>query len=550
MIEMPQTWPVGQPCRIPQPIRPPASGRSLPVPRPGMSRVALLSLGMVAASCFSRPLLAQETVANQPGDELFRTGRLVQLHLTLAEEQFAALKPTNRGRFGGMGFGGRGGPERPPNREEPPAEPRDTHRNTFGTEFPWSEGKLEVDGETFQKVGVRWKGNYTYMVAGQALKRPLKIDINRRKQKQRLDGLTMLNLHTNATDPSRAREAFAFGVFRDAGVPAPRTVFAELRWTVPGQYDRELAGLYTLTEQVNARFLKRQFGDGSGLLLKPENLQGGPSYFGDTWSDYAALYHPQNEGTADEKLRLMEFCWLVSVGTDEEFAKEIGGFLEVDPFLKFIALNALLSNMDSYLGFGHNYYLYLVPGKNRFVFIPWDLDLSLATWPAVGTPEQLVDLSLLHPHAGDNRLIDRLLAIPQNKDRYLELIREQLAAVFTRENLETRIAAIEKQVAEPLAREQAAFAARRENLGPGGAPGGFGGRGGFGGGLGGGGQFGQSLPPRAFIERRLESIAAQLAGERTGFQPRAFGMGFGPPRGPGPRGPGGPGEPGGPGGRN
>ena len=387
MIEMPQPWPVGQPCRIPQPIRPQASGRSLPVPRPGMSRVALLSLGMVAASCFSRPLLAQETVANQPGDELFRTGRLVQLHLTLAEEQFAALKPTNRGRFGGMGFGGRGGPERPPNREEPPAEPRDTHRNTFGTEFPWSEGKLEVDGETFQKVGVRWKGNYTYMVAGQALKRPLKIDINRRKQKQRLDGLTMLNLHTNATDPSRAREAFAFGVFRDAGVPAPRTVFAELRWTVPGQYDRELAGLYTLTEQVNARFLKRQFGDGSGLLLKPENLQGGPSYFGDTWSDYAALYHPQNEGTADEKLRLMEFCWLVSVGTDEEFAKEIGGFLEVDPFLKFIALNALLSNMDSYLGFGHNYYLYLVPGKNRFVFIPWDLDLSLATWPAVGTPE-------------------------------------------------------------------------------------------------------------------------------------------------------------------
>jgi hypothetical protein len=58
------------------------------------------------------------------------------------------------------------------------------------------------------------------------------------------------------------------------------------------------------------------------------------------------------------------------------------------------------------------------------------------------------------------------------------------------------------------------------------------------------------LPPRAFIERRLESIAAQLAGERPGFQPRAFGMGFGPPRGPGPRGPGGPGEPGGPGGRN
>jgi hypothetical protein len=234
----------------------------------------------------------------------------------------------------------------------------------------------------------------------------------------------------------------------------------------------------------------------------------------------------------------MEFCWLVSVGTEEEFAQEIDRFLDVDAFLKFIAVNALLSNMDSYLGFGHNYYLYLVPGKNQFVFIPWDLDLSLATWPAAGTPEQLVDLSLLHPHAGDNRLIDRLLSLPRNKQRYLALIREQLAEVFTREQLEARLESIEKQVAEPLAREQAALASRNEPRRPGGDV--FGGRGGFGarGGFGGGGQYGQSLPPRLFIQRRLESIEAQLAGQRSGFQPRPFGMGFGGPRRRG--GPGGP----------
>ena len=542
MIALPQTRLVGQSCRIPPLSIPMRNDRSLSFLRHSPSPNALLPLWLVALSWFPHALSAQDTAANPSGEELFRPGRLVQLHLTLSEEQFAAMKPANRGRFGGFGFAGRGEADQSPSPEVPLATPRDAHRNTFGVEFPWSEGKLEVDEEKFRKIGVRWKGNYTYMVAGQGLKRPLKIDINRHQEKQRLDGLTMLNLHTNATDPTRTREAFAFGVFRDAGVPAPRTVFAELRWTVPGQYDRELAGLYTLTEQVNARFLKRHFGDGSGLLLKPENLQGGPSYFGDTWSDYAALYHPQNEGTADEKLRLMEFCWLVSVGTDEEFAEEIGGFLDVEAFLKFIALNALLSNMDSYLGFGHNYYLYLVPGKNHFVFIPWDLDLSLATWPAVGTPEQLVDLSLQHPHAGDNRLIDRLLAIPQNKDRYLALIREQLTGVFTREKLETRLAEIEKQIAEPLAREQAAVAKRPVpppgEGGGGGAGGGFGGRGGFGPG---GGQYGQSLPPRLFVERRLESIEAQLAGQREGFQPRPFGMGFGRPRGQGGQpGPGGP----------
>jgi spore coat protein CotH len=74
----------------------------------------------------------------------------------------------------------------------------------------------------------------------------------------------------------------------------------------------------------------------------------------------------------------------------------------------------LLSNLDSYLGFGHNYYLYLVPGTNKFVFIPWDLDLSLATWPAVGTPEQLVELSIDHPHAGQNKLT--------RKERYAQAL--------------------------------------------------------------------------------------------------------------------------------
>ena len=141
------------------------------------------------------------------------------------------------GRFGG-GFGGGGRPDKNSGKDSGNTESRDAHRNTFGMEFPWSQGTLEVDGEKFKKVGVRWKGNYTYMVAGQELKRPLKLDLKRQKDRQRLDGLTMVNLHTNATDPTRARETFSFGVFRDAGVPAPRTVFAELRWTVPGQYDK------------------------------------------------------------------------------------------------------------------------------------------------------------------------------------------------------------------------------------------------------------------------------------------------------------------------
>ncbi len=248
----------------------------------------------------------------------------------------------------------------------------------------------------------------------------------------------------------------------------------------------------TLVEQVNKVFLKRHFGDGTGLLLKPEGLQGGPTFLGSKWTAYEQRFRPENSPTNKQKKRLVEFADLISNGTDAAFEKEIGLYLDVEAFLKFIAANALLSNLDSYLGFGHNYYLYLVPSSNKFVFIPWDLDLSLATWPAVGTPEQLVQLSIEHPHAGQNKLLDRILAVGEYKEQYLSIVKKMNATNFTSGRQLDILEQIQPLLKEPLAKEKQSFASRKEGMG-------------FG-----GGQFGQSMPPRRFIVERTQSIAAQL----------------------------------------
>lgn len=450
--------------------------------------------------------------ASAPGERVFGTAKVVQFHLTMSEKQFAALAPAGGGGFGPPGFG-------PPRKQE-----EGTHRNTFGVDFPWAQGDLTLDGKTLKDVGIRYKGNYTYMATARSLKKSLKLDLNKYAAGQNLDGLTKLNLHCGVSDPSRAREAMSFAFCREAGVPAPRTSFAELTLTVLGKYDKEPVGVYTLTEQVNKGFLERHFQDGTGMLLKPEGLQGGLPHLGTTWNAYEDRYKPDNKPTDEQKKRLIDFTKLISSGSDEAFAKEVGSYLDVEAFLKFIAANTLLSNLDSYLGFGHNYYLYLVPKTYKFVFIPWDLDLSLATWPAVGTPEQLVELSIHHPHAGENKLIDRLFAIPEHKERYLAILKDLTATSFTKEKLLASLEDIQKALKEPISAEAKAVAARKEG-------------GGFGPGFG-GGQFGQSMPPRRFIQKRTESVAAQLAGDTKGFEPKAFGFGFGPP----PGGRGGPGK--------
>jgi spore coat protein CotH len=434
-----------------------------------------------------------------PGDRVFGVAKVVQFHLTMSEKQFAALAPAERAKFG---------PRFGPPREQPEG----THRNTFGVDLPWSKGDVTFDGETYRAVGVRYKGNYTFMATARSLKKSMKFDLNRHVEGQKLDGLTMLNFNCGLSDPTQAREALSYAFFRDAGVPASRTSFAELTLTVPGKHDKELVGVYTVVEQVDKGFLKRHFKDSTGMLLKPEGLHGGLANLGTTWKAYEARYKPTGPPTDEQKNRLIDFTKLISSGTDEAFAKEIGSYLDVEAFLKFIAANALLSNLDSYLGYGHNYFLYLVPKTNKFVFIPWDLDLSLSTWPAAGTPEQQVELSINHPHAGQNKLIDRLFAIKDHRERYLAIIKELTSTSFTRKKLLENLEEIEKALKEPMAKAAKAVAARKERRG-----------GGF------GGQFGHSMLPRKFIDKRTESVAAQLAGKAKGFEPRPIGFGFGRP---------------------
>jgi spore coat protein CotH len=460
-----------------------------------------------------------EVAAAEAGESVFGTNKVIKLHIKMEARQLSALTPAG----GGGGFGPPGGGFGPARKQ-----PEGTHRNTFGVDFPWSQCELTLDGKTLKDVGIRYKGNYTYMATSRALKKSFKIDLDKHVDGQKLDGLSKLNLNCGVSDPTMAREAFAYAYFRAAGVPAPRTSFAEVLLTVPDKYDNELVGVFTLVEQVNKTFLKHHFKDGKGMLLKPEGLQGGLTYLGKDWKAYESKYKPKNSPGEAEKKRLIAFTSLISNGSDAAFEKEIGSYLDVDAFLRFLAVNALLSNLDSYLGYGHNFYLYLVPSTKKFVFIPWDLDLSLATWPAAGTPEQLVELSLAHPHAGKNLLIDRLFAIKAHKERYLEIVKDLVKTSFTREKLVKQLDEIEKALKAPMAREARAVAARREGRGGGGPPG-------MGLGM---GQFGHSMPPRRFIDKRLASVTSQLAGKSKGFEPRSIGFGppgggggFGPPKG-------------------
>ena len=426
--------------------------------------------------------------------------------------------------------------------------------SAMGIEFKYVHADLEVEGHRFNDVAVRYKGNGTFMQSRGSLKRSLKLDLNKYVKGQKLAGLSRLNLHNNVTDASWMNEVLSHRLFRDAGVPAPRTAYARVYVTVPGKFDKKYFGLYSLVEDVDNNFVEERFATRKGALFKPVT----PNPFtdlGDDWSNYKQTYDPKTDLTNKQKQRLIEFCKLVSHADDAEFAAKLGDYLDLDEFARFMAVTVWLSTMDSILGPGQNYYAYLRPGTQKFQFIPWDLDHSFGQFGMMGSQEQRENLDIHKPWRGANRFLERVFKADSFQNLYLAKLDEFNKSIFKPERFWQQVdelaaairPAVQEESEEKLARFDRVTAG--EPVSPAGFGGGFGGparegnvlrprEGGEGPRPGGPGGFFQPTEPiKGFVKARAQSVIAQAAGKSQGQTPGDFGFGGRGGRG----GPGGPG---------
>ena len=456
-------------------------------------------LAVAVAATVLAPAGACRAADPKPGGGAFEPGKLHHVRLTFTPAEYAAIQPP----AGSMPrFGGPGAP--PPKSPVPKPGERELHRNMFGVDQPWGRAAVTIDGVTFPDVAVRYKGNGTFADATKTIKRSFRVDLDKHGGPGRFHGLTTLNLHCGVTDPSKLREPLGYALYNAAGVPAPRTAFAEVRLTVPGKFDDELLGLYTLLEPVDKAFTQARFGADGGLMMKPEGVRDFEDK-GDDWAKYKDHYRAAREATPAEGRRLVAFAKLVAAADDAAFAKEVGSYLDVDGYLRFLAATAFISNADSFFALGHNYYLYLHPKTGKLHFVPWDLDRAFANFGIFGSAGKQMDLSLHQPYAGPHRLTDRLMAVPGVRDQYQAILKELAAGPYSKAKLHERLAGYEAVVKELRDKDLAAGAARKEPVGPAFTP----------------GFFGKPPTMETFVERRTASVAAQLAGTSKGHVPAA-----------------------------
>jgi len=365
---------------------------------------------------------------------------------------------------------------------------------------------LEFGTNNFKDVGVRYKGNGTFLSSRDGLKRSLKIDLNQFVKGQKLAGMSQLNLHNSVRDPSGMNEAIAYRLFRDGGLPAPRTAYAKVYVTVPAKYERKYFGLYDLVEDVGSAFAEDRFATKKGAIFKPVT----PNLFsdlGDDWKNYNQTYDPKGHVSDEQKRRLIEFSKFASTASDRDFAAKIGEYLDIDNFARYMAITAWLTDLDGILGPGQNYYLYQHPKTQKFFFIPWDQDQPFGQFPR-GTQDQRENLSIHQPWTGENRFLKRVYESETFNTAYLARLREFNKTIFGTERIHRQVSELAAVIRAPIQEESQARLAEFDKavagqkvtivMGPG-----------FEGGT-------EVTPIKPFVKARAQSATDQLDGKSEG----------------------------------
>ena len=184
----------------------------------------------------------------------------------------------------------------------------------------------------------------------------------------RFFGLEHLTLNNMVQDPTMLHEALGYQVYEAAGVKVATTGYVRL--TVNGQ----AYGLYLNLETLDTHFLKRRFGDDSGILY--EGAYGVDLRAGDVEKFELHEGADPNRATLKALIRALD-------APGEDIFYGVRPQVDVVSFLAMMAAEALLGDWDSYYT-SNNYRIYWNPSASRWFFIPTGIDQSFNSTTVFG----------------------------------------------------------------------------------------------------------------------------------------------------------------------
>ncbi len=264
---------------------------------------------------------------------------------------------------------------------------------------------LVVDGVTYPDVGVRIRGNTSYIALPPgSQKYSLNVELDFVNPDQTLMGYKSLNLNNGFHDPTFCREV-VYNNYVAQFIPNPRANNVVL--TLNGQN----WGVYVNVQQFDKTMLSSHFPDTNGLRIKCANNPNGPGlkYNGSSSTGYPGYEIKDDGGLADPWAALIAVCNAVTNGSLTNW-QSIDALFAVDPSIWSVVLENFLTDDDSYINKGADFMTYRNPTDGRTYLLQTDANetFTQATWSPT-----------LNFTAAAKPVLSHVLAVSELRQRYM-----------------------------------------------------------------------------------------------------------------------------------
>jgi len=307
----------------------------------------------------------------------------------------------------------------------------------------WVEATIEFDGNVWTNVGVRYKGNSSLTSGWRSgtQKLPLKLDFDEFEDEhpeidnQRFYGFKQLSLANGFSDSSFLRDAATSQILEEAGLPVAKTAFYEV--TIDYGEGPVTLGLYTMIEVVDDTVVERYFGNDNGNIYEAEGSAA--SFATSTYNQIEdSLQKENNDGSDWSDIEALFDVLHSDLRTSDPAAwrAELESVFDVDGFLDWLAIAAVIQHWDAYGNMSHNYYLYNDPDTGQLTWISWDHNMAMSAGMGGGGNRGGGNVSLDKADINDNwPLIRYLLDDPAYYKLYVNYLAETVEGPFNPDHM-------------------------------------------------------------------------------------------------------------------
>jgi spore coat protein CotH len=350
-------------------------------------------------------------------------------------------------------------------------------------------GDVIINGDRFGSIGVRTKGNSSLSQnrGSDDGSYSLHFKMNYAVKGQTYYGLDVFCVNNMMGDATYMKDYIAYDIMRYVGVDAPLTNYAKI--TVNGEdygfgplleryekayldrvYDTSAGLLYSVKIQMGQRDNFMEFGraipeentrpnQSAGNADRANRGRGGMGGFGgfggsnggslvyttDELGNYSSIF---DNAIFSAKTTQTDMRRVVTAIKDLNEGTNLEQYWDIDAILRYLAAHTVVVNLDSYTSsMQQNYYIYENNGK--IIVLPWDYGLAFGGFQS-GDASSVVNFPIDTPVSGvsmeDRPLINKLLEVPEYKEKYHEYLRQIVDGYFNSGLFENAIRELDEKI--------------------------------------------------------------------------------------------------------